>query len=163
MTANHHSFPVMKQLTLTLITEGQGHLLLNGSRLPLVNRSSTEFGGRWYYIYAVLITTPGICTISTDGGPTLRYLAYMDMDLLNCPVIIDDWAVVFNATGLDNSFPEEDEDDDGGLSETVVAVIVSLASAIFLVIACILAFVLHEVVCKPKCYKNNKVAPYLDS
>ena len=50
----------------------------------------------------------------------------------------------------------------GSLSSTGIALITSLASAIFLVIFCIIGFVVAEFVCKKENFTRAKVSPYIN-
>lgn len=47
------------------------------------------------------------------------------------------------------------------LSSSVIAVIVSLSSAVFFVIACIVGFLAAEVLCRAKSYRTSKVTPFI--
>ena len=53
---------------------------------------------------------------------------------------------------------------DNGVSPTVIAVLTSLGAAIFFVVACILGFVLTEIVCSPKSgrIQRAKISPCVD-
>lgn len=49
-----------------------------------------------------------------------------------------------------------------GLSSTVIAVIVSLATAVFFVVACIVGFLAAEFVCRRENFPSAKVSPYIE-
>lgn len=53
--------------------------------------------------------------------------------------------------------------DKTGITRTVVAVIVSLSSAVFLVVVCILGFLAAELLCRSDNFNHAKVTPFLDS
>ena len=53
--------------------------------------------------------------------------------------------------------------DKTGITRTVVAVIVSLSSAVFLVVVCILGFLAAEFIGRPDNFTHAKVTPFLDS
>ena len=60
-----------------------------------------------------------------------------------------------------NLYQSAQAEDTSGLSTTVIALITSLASAIFLVIFCIIGFFLAEFVCRRENFTRSKVTPYL--
>ena len=51
---------------------------------------------------------------------------------------------------------------DAGLDTTVIAVIVSLASALILVVVCVLGFLMAEFVCRRDLFSSVRISPYVD-